>query len=136
MRGLDSTTHLGLSRRNSAATLWNASRSTLPERLSSASPIFTRPSPIPTPALSWLFAAATDRTTCSTISTFDVIAAHPKPFFAYSDLTGIQLRLLDELGLPAFHGPMLAADFYLEDGVHLRKLSRRAGRRTLQRRRR
>ncbi|MGD0481593.1 MAG: LD-carboxypeptidase [Terracidiphilus sp.] len=47
------------------------------------------------------------------------IAAHPKPFFAYSDLTGIQLHLLDELGLPAFHGPMLAADFYLEDGVHL-----------------
>jgi muramoyltetrapeptide carboxypeptidase len=29
------------------------------------------------------------------------------------------LRLLDELGLPAFHGPMVAADFYLEDGVHL-----------------
>lgn len=47
-----------------------------------------------------------------------VIAAHPKPFFAYSDLTGIQLHLLDELGLPAFHGPMLAADFYLPDGVH------------------
>lgn len=47
------------------------------------------------------------------------IAAHPKPFFAYSDLTGIQLHLLDQLGLPAFHGPMLAADFYLEDGVHL-----------------
>jgi muramoyltetrapeptide carboxypeptidase len=46
------------------------------------------------------------------------IAAHPKPFFAYSDLTGIQLHLLDDLGLPAFHGPMLAADFYLEDGVH------------------
>jgi muramoyltetrapeptide carboxypeptidase len=48
-----------------------------------------------------------------------IIAAHPKPFFAYSDLTGIQLHLLDELGLPAFHGPMLAADFSLEDGVHL-----------------
>jgi len=47
------------------------------------------------------------------------IAQHPKPFFAYSDLTGIQLRLLDELGLPAFHGPMLAADFYLKDGIHL-----------------
>ncbi len=47
------------------------------------------------------------------------IAAHPKPFFSYSDLTGIQLHLLDELGLPAFHGPMLAADFCLEDGVHL-----------------
>jgi muramoyltetrapeptide carboxypeptidase len=48
-----------------------------------------------------------------------LIREHPKPFFAYSDLTGMQLRLLDELALPAFHGPMLAADFYLEDGVHL-----------------
>jgi len=47
------------------------------------------------------------------------IAAHPKPFFAYSDLTAIQLHLLDELGLPAFHGPMLAADFYLPEGIHL-----------------
>jgi muramoyltetrapeptide carboxypeptidase len=48
-----------------------------------------------------------------------LIGEHPKPFFAYSDLTGVQLRLLDELELPAFHGPMLAADFFLEDGVHL-----------------
>lgn len=47
------------------------------------------------------------------------IAQHPKPFFAYSDLTGLQLHLLDTIGLPAFHGPMLAADFYREDGVHL-----------------
>jgi muramoyltetrapeptide carboxypeptidase len=50
---------------------------------------------------------------------FEAIAAHPKPFFAYSDLTGIQFLLLDELGLPVFHGPMLAADFYLTNGVHL-----------------
>jgi muramoyltetrapeptide carboxypeptidase len=49
----------------------------------------------------------------------DLIGAHPKPFFAYSDLTGLQLHLLDRLGLPAFHGPMLAADFFLQDGVHL-----------------
>ena len=49
----------------------------------------------------------------------DSIRKHPKPFFAYSDLTGIQLRLLDQLGMPAFHGPMVAADFALEDGVHL-----------------
>ncbi len=48
-----------------------------------------------------------------------LIRQHPKPFFAYSDLTGIQLHLLDQLGLPAFHGPMVAADFYLDDGVHL-----------------
>ncbi len=45
---------------------------------------------------------------------FETIAGRPKPFFAYSDLTGLQLHLLDELGLPAFHGPMLAADFYLQ----------------------
>ena len=49
----------------------------------------------------------------------ETIAAHPKPFFAYSDLTGPQLHVLDELGLPVFHGPMLAADFYLPNGVHL-----------------
>lgn len=46
------------------------------------------------------------------------IARSPKPLFAYSDLTGIQLHLLDRIGLPAFHGPMLAADFYRKDGVH------------------
>ncbi len=49
----------------------------------------------------------------------DLLAGHPKPFFAYSDLTALQLFLLDKLGLPAFHGPMSAADFFLEDGVHL-----------------
>lgn len=48
-----------------------------------------------------------------------LIARHPKPFFAYSDLTGIQLLLLDKIGLPAFHGPMVAADFDSEEGVHL-----------------
>lgn len=47
----------------------------------------------------------------------EAVAAHPKPFLGYSDLTGLQLRLLDELGLPAFYGPMLAADFAREDGV-------------------
>lgn len=50
---------------------------------------------------------------------FDLIRQHPKPFFGYSDLTGMQLRLLDEIGLPAFHGPMVAADFAAENGVHL-----------------
>jgi len=49
----------------------------------------------------------------------ELIHKHPKPFFAYSDLTGIQLHLLDQLGLPAFHGPMVAADFSSENGVHL-----------------
>jgi muramoyltetrapeptide carboxypeptidase len=49
----------------------------------------------------------------------DLIRNHPKPFFGYSDLTAIQLHLLDRLGLPAFHGPMVAADFANGNGVHL-----------------
>lgn len=49
----------------------------------------------------------------------DLIRAHPKPFFAYSDMTVLQTWLLDQTGLVAFHGPMVAADFSLENGVHL-----------------
>jgi muramoyltetrapeptide carboxypeptidase len=48
----------------------------------------------------------------------DLIAAHPKPLIGYSDLTAVQIFLLDQLGLPSFHGPMLSADFAREDGVH------------------
>lgn len=49
----------------------------------------------------------------------DLIRAHPKPFFAYSDHTAVQTWLLDQTGLVAFHGPMAAADFAVENGVHL-----------------
>lgn len=52
----------------------------------------------------------------------ELINKNPKPFFAYSDLTGMQLHLLDRLGLPVFHGPMVAADFGVDDGVHLASL--------------
>jgi muramoyltetrapeptide carboxypeptidase len=48
-----------------------------------------------------------------------LIHAHPKPFFAYSDMTVLQSWLLDQTGLVAFHGPMAAADFSVENGVHL-----------------
>ena len=47
----------------------------------------------------------------------DLIRRHPKPFFAYSDLTAVQSWLIDQLGLVAFHGPMLAADFNRDGGV-------------------
>ena len=53
----------------------------------------------------------------------NLIRQHPKPFLAYSDLTAVQLYLLDKLGLPAFHGPMVAADFDREDGVHMPSLT-------------
>ena len=49
----------------------------------------------------------------------DLIRAHPKPFFAYSDMTALQTWLLDQTGLVAFHGPMCAADFSQPDGVDL-----------------
>lgn len=52
----------------------------------------------------------------------DLIASHPKPLFGYSDITCLQTWLLDQTGLPAFHGPMVAADFYLKEGVHLPSL--------------
>ena len=53
----------------------------------------------------------------------DLIRANPKPFFGYSDMTALQTWLIDQTGLVAFHGPMLAADFYLEDGVDERSFT-------------
>jgi muramoyltetrapeptide carboxypeptidase len=52
----------------------------------------------------------------------ELIRSHPKPFLAYSDLTGIQLHLLDSIGLPAFHGPMAATDFAVDNGIHTASL--------------
>jgi muramoyltetrapeptide carboxypeptidase len=49
----------------------------------------------------------------------DLIRAHPRPLFAYSDHTAVQTWLLDQTGLVAFYGPMAAADFAAENGVHL-----------------
>ena len=49
----------------------------------------------------------------------DLIRRNPKPLFAYSDLTVLQTWLLDRVGLVSFHGPMAAADFSREGGVHL-----------------
>jgi muramoyltetrapeptide carboxypeptidase len=52
----------------------------------------------------------------------DVLGDHPKPLFGYSDLTALQITLLDTLNLPSFHGPMVSPDFGREDGVHLPSL--------------
>jgi muramoyltetrapeptide carboxypeptidase len=48
----------------------------------------------------------------------ELIRDNPKPLFGYSDMTTVQTWLLDELGLTSFHGPMVAADFAVDDGVH------------------
>ena len=52
----------------------------------------------------------------------DILGDHPKPLFGYSDLTALQITLLDTLNLPSFHGPMVSPDFAKEDGVHLPSL--------------
>jgi len=52
----------------------------------------------------------------------DLIAENAKPLIGYSDLTAVHLWLLDQMQMPAFHGPMLSADFAREDGVHLASL--------------
>lgn len=52
----------------------------------------------------------------------DLVRTNPKPLLGYSDLTALQTWLLDQTGLVSFHAPMLAADFYLSDGVDERSL--------------
>lgn len=46
-----------------------------------------------------------------------LIQNHPKLFLAYSDLTAVQTWLLDQTGLVAFHGPLVAGDFDRPNGI-------------------
>jgi muramoyltetrapeptide carboxypeptidase len=52
----------------------------------------------------------------------DLVAESAKPFLGHSDLTALQIFLLDQIHLPSYHGPMLCHDFTREDGVHLPSL--------------
>lgn len=45
------------------------------------------------------------------------IAAHPKIFIGYSDVTSLMTYLYDSVGLVTFHGPMVAKDFAKQDGA-------------------
>jgi muramoyltetrapeptide carboxypeptidase len=45
------------------------------------------------------------------------IAANPKIFVGYSDLTSLLTYLCDAAGIVTFHGPMVAKDFARPDGV-------------------
>jgi len=47
------------------------------------------------------------------------IAAHPKIFVGYSDLTSLLTCFGDSVGLVTFHGPMVTKDFAAEGGVDL-----------------
>ena len=67
---------------------------------------------------SFVAVAVTDRIICWKVSILSSFEQNPKPLFAYSDLSVVQSWLLDRVGLVSFHGPMAAADFYRDDGVH------------------
>ncbi len=45
---------------------------------------------------------------------FDLIAANPKPFLGYSDITSLQIALLERCRLPSFFAPMVTSDFAKE----------------------
>jgi len=47
------------------------------------------------------------------------VAAHPKIFVGYSDLTSLLTCFSDSFGLVTFHGPMVTKDFAAENGVNL-----------------
>jgi muramoyltetrapeptide carboxypeptidase len=47
------------------------------------------------------------------------VAAHPKIFVGYSDITTLLTYFSDAAGLITFHGPMVTKDFALADGVDL-----------------
>jgi muramoyltetrapeptide carboxypeptidase len=47
------------------------------------------------------------------------IAAKPKIFVGYSDLTTLSTYICDEAGMVMFHGPMVAKDFSRPDGIDL-----------------
>jgi muramoyltetrapeptide carboxypeptidase len=47
------------------------------------------------------------------------LKAHPKIFVGYSDITTLQTYFGDAAGLVTFHGPMVAKDWYHENGVDL-----------------
>jgi muramoyltetrapeptide carboxypeptidase len=48
-----------------------------------------------------------------------VIAAHPKIFVGYSDLTSLLTTFTDQASLVTFHGPMAAKDFAVADGIDI-----------------
>jgi muramoyltetrapeptide carboxypeptidase len=47
------------------------------------------------------------------------IAARPKIFVGYSDITTLLTYLADAAGLVTFHGPMVTKDFALDEGVDI-----------------
>ena len=53
---------------------------------------------------------------------YDLIRAHPKPFFGYSDITALHQAILCKAGLVTFHGPNLREAFLPENARFFHEL--------------
>ena len=65
------------------------------------------------PSLRAIFFARGGHGVLRLLDRFDwsLLEQHPRAYIGYSDLTPFLLAVVDRLGLVAFHGPMVAADF-------------------------
>jgi muramoyltetrapeptide carboxypeptidase len=52
----------------------------------------------------------------------DAVRSNPKPILGCSDISVLELWLLDQTGVVSLHGPMVAGDFARADGVDLASL--------------
>jgi len=61
---------------------------------------------------------------------WDLLAAHPRAYVGFSDITPFLLEVVRRLGLVAFHGPMVAVDFArgMDEGEQASFLGALAGR--------
>ena len=98
-------------RRSPPSTFWRAARFTLRARRRCASATCIMPLPTISSAPSSARAAAMESNYLLEDLDLDLIAENVKPLIGYSDLTALHLWLLDQIQMPAFHGPMLSADF-------------------------
>ena len=53
---------------------------------------------------------------------WDLIAAHPKPFLGYSDITSLELAFLKRCRMPSFFAPMVTSDFAHDPWPHCLEL--------------
>jgi muramoyltetrapeptide carboxypeptidase len=56
---------------------------------------------------------------------YDVVAAHPKPFVGFSDITACQMAFFSRTGLVSFQGPMVAVFPDAEDTAASRRIYER-----------
>jgi muramoyltetrapeptide carboxypeptidase len=76
------------------------------------------------PAIKALICARGGYGSASVLSLLDLdaIRENPKPILGCSDISALQLWLLDQTGLAGLHGPMMAGDFSRVEGLDMASL--------------